>query len=242
MTEDGVADKIEIDTNTNVVSGVRISGNDVIIEVSNRKGTATERAVIQGAVGQNIQFGNNVVAQVNTTALTYDGTANFFVATEKNAGISVGADVSGKAAIWLGNENFVGDIRTIDATASSVKAELAGNDADNIISAGSGDTSLWGGNGGDDILVGGTGKNSFFYTNGNGSDTIGGVNEGDLVYLSEITLDQIASTSVENNVATINFKDGGKLTINDASNASYILTQGDQAQIYKVNESGFVNA
>ena len=119
---------------------------------------------------------------------------------------------------------------------------MAGNDADNIISAGSGNSSLWGGNGGDDILTGGAGKDSFFYTNGNGSDTIDGTTEGDVVYLSEITLDQIASTGVENNVATINFKDGGKLTIGDASNATYVLTQGDQAQVYRVNESGFVNA
>ena len=237
----GTADKIEIATQDgNIVSNAFIRNGGVVIEVS--RGGKSESAFIENAVGKDMKFGDNVVAQVNTTNLTYDGAANFFIATEKQAAISVESSVSGAASIWLGRDNFVGDIRTIDATNSSVKAELAGNDADNIISAGSGNSSLWGGNGGDDILMGGAGKDSFFYTNGNGNDTIGGTNEGDLVYLSEITLDHIASTSVENNVATINFKDGGKLTVNDASNASYILTQGDQSQIYRVNESGFVNA
>ncbi len=244
---DGVADKIEVDTNTNVVSNVAISGNDVIIEVSNRAGTATERAVISGAVGQNMQFGDNVVAQVNATDLVYDGTANFFVATSNNASISVGADVGTKAEIWLdgkpGNalgKNFVGDIRTIDATASSVKAELAGNDTDNTILAGSGDTSLWGGNGGDDFMQGGAGHDSFYYTNGNGNDTISGAGTGDVVFLSEMTLDQISTTSVSNGTAVISFKDGGSLTVGDAANCQFVLTQGDQYQTYRVNGDQFV--
>ena len=235
----GTADKIEIATQDgNVVSNAFIRNGGVVIEVS--KGGKSESAFIENAVGKDMKFGDNVVAQVNTSALEYDGAANFFIATEKNASITVNDSVGSAASIWLGKENFVGDIRTIDATASSVKAELAGNDADNVISAGSGDSSLWGGNGGDDILTGGAGKDSFYYTNGNGNDSIGGTTEGDIVYLSEITLDQIASTGVENNVATINFKDGGKLTIGDASNATYVMTQGDQAQVYRVNPNGFV--
>lgn len=242
VTEDGIADKIEIDTANNLVSGVNVSGNDVVIEVSNSAGTATERAVISSAVGQNMQFSDSVVAQVNTTALTYDGTANYFVATDKNAAINVSADVATKAAIWLGNDNFVGDIRTIDATASDVKAELVGNDFDNAIRAGSGDSSLWGGNSGDDLLIGGAGHDSFYYTNGNGNDSISGSTAGDVVFLFEVTLDQIASTGVENGTAVINFKDGGSLTVSDATNCQFVMTQGDQSQVYKVNSGNFTNA
>ena len=48
-------------------------------------------------------------------------------------------------------------------------------------------------------------------------------------------MENIAGTSVENNVATVNFNDGGKLTVNDASNVAFII--GDQA--YYANSSGF---
>ena len=67
---------------------------------------------------------------------------------------------------------FVGDIRDIDATNSTVTAELACNDLDNTILAGNGNSSLWGGNLGNDLLVGGERKNTFYYTFENGNDTI----------------------------------------------------------------------
>ena len=248
MSGDGVADKIEVDANKNVVSNVAISGNDVIIEVSSRAGTATERAVIQGAVG--IQFGSNVVAQVNATDLVYDGTANFFVATSANASITVNNTNNGEAILWLdgkpGNgigKNFVGDIKTADATNFAGKAELVGSEnVDNILIGGAGQNSLWGGNGadGNDYMQGGTGSNVFFYTNGNGNDTISGTRSGDVVYLSQVTLEQIATTAVSDGTAVISFKDGGSLTIGDAANCDIALVQGDQSQIYQVSNGQFV--
>ena len=65
-----------------------------------------------------------------------------------------------------------GDIKVIDARQSNANAELAGNNNDNIIYAGTGETSLWGGFGGNDLLVGNFGKDSFYYGIGNGNDTI----------------------------------------------------------------------
>ena len=242
------ADKIEIDTASgNVVSNVYIRDGGVAIDVTKTSGT-TETALIQGAVGQNMRFGDNVVAQANTNSLIYDGTANYFVATEQNAAISVAADIGAKAEIWLDGKpnnglgkNFVGDIRTVDASYSSVKAELAGSGTiNNTILAGSGDTSLWGGNGGDDFMQGGAGHDSFFYTNGNGNDTISGSSAGDVVFLSEMTLEQLSTTAVSNGTAVISFKDGGSLTIGDAANCQFVLTQGDQYQVYKVSGDQFV--
>ncbi len=92
------------------------------------------------------------------------------------------------------------------------------------------------------MLVGGASKNTFFYTNGNGSDTIAGTREGDMIFLSEVTLEQIANTAVDNNVATVNFKDGGKLTVNDAANCQFVLTQGTQYQSYKISGNQFVES
>ncbi len=248
VTENAIADKIEIDTANNKVSDVRASGNDVVIEVSNRNTGATERALIQGAVGQNMQFTDGVIAQVNKTALTYDGTANYFVATDNNAAVVVGSDVTKNVSIWLDvpawagtKENtFKGDIRTIDASGSSVKAELAGNDANNTILAGNANTSLWGGNRGDDFMQGGAGVDNFYYTYGNGSDTISGTTSGDTVFLTQVRLDQISGASFEGNTATLNFTDGGKLTIQDADKANYVVTSGEEMRTYRVENGGFV--
>ena len=193
---------------------------------------------------------DKVVAQVNNTELTYDGQANFFVAKGKNASITVENELTTTAELWLDGkpnnglgDNFVGDIAVVDASKFDGKAELAGaTNTNNTLIGGVGKNSLWGGNGaeGNDALIGGAGENVFFYTNGNGNDTISGVNSGDIVYLSEVTLEQLSGTAVENGVATIAFKDGGSLTINDAANATYVMTQGDQSQVYEINENGFV--
>ena len=250
VADKSLADVVDIDVATNVVSSVRINGNDVIIDVTNRRGTATERAVVQNAVGKNMLVTESVTAQVDNTDLIYDGEANFFVAKGKNASISVDSTSATTAEIWLDGkannglgDNFVGDIAYVNASKFDGKAELVGaTNTNNTLIGGAGKNSLWGGNGseGNDLLFGGAGQNSFFYANGNGDDSISGTSEGDLVYLSEVTLDNIASTAVENGVATINFKDGGKLTVNDAGNCSYILTQGDQAQIYQISDNQFV--
>ena len=242
------ADVLEIGTkDSNFVSNVFIKGDeDVVIEVSNASGSY-ETAVIEGAVGQDMKV-SQYVAQVNKTALNYDGAADFFVATEKNASITVGEDLTTAASIWLGNQSnsrYMGDIRTINAADATVKTELAGNDTDNTITAGSGDASLWGGNGGDDLLNGGTGKNMFFYANGNGNDTIQGVNEGDVVYLGGVVIDNIIPLEqggwyVQNDTAVISFTDGGKLTVNNATNATFVIGGQEGQPSYHVEGDKFV--
>lgn len=229
-------DDDKINVGTNAVTDVRINNaGGVRMEIG---GSAV--LTLADAQGKNFKI-NNLVAKADKN-LTYDDEANYFVATTQNATLSVGADIS-DAKIWLDGsqgKTFVGDIRTLDASNSTVKAELAGNDLDNKIFAGKGDASLWGGNGGNDLLVGGAGKNTFYYTTGNGSDTISGANAGDVVYLTQVSLDQISGASVTNNIATINFVDGGQLTINDAANCNFVLTQGDQSQTYGVSGNSFV--
>ncbi len=246
----GTADRMQVGTaNGNRVSNVYIKNtNDVVITVTNSAGTQSETALIEGAVGQDMIFNETVVAQVNATTLNYDGTANYFVATENNAAINVNSDVVAPVSIWLDvpawagtKENtFKGDIRTIDASSSSVKAELAGNDANNTIYAGSGNTSLWGGNGGDDFMQGGAGVDNFYYTYGNGDDTISGTSTGDTVFLTQVGIDQISGASFEGSTATLNFTDGGKLTIKDAANANYVVTQGEEMRTYRVENGAFV--
>ena len=177
---------------------------------------------LENAQGKTFRI-NEFAAQVDAN-IDYDDAANYFLATSKNASVIVGEE----AEIWLDGshgKSFVGNIKTLDATTSDGKNTLAGNDLDNVISAGAGDASLWGA-GGDDLLVGGKAHNLFFYTSGN--DTIKGANDGDAVILSNVTLDQIASTNITADSVAINFKGGGSLNINSRADITYQLADGSQ--------------
>ena len=159
--------------------------------------------------------------------VTLGGGQNTLISSSQNATLTVGE----VAEIWLDGSHgkyFSGDIRTLDATTSTGKTELAGNALDNTILAGNGDSSLWGGNLGNDFMQGGAGKNTFFYTNGNGNDTISGANNGDVVNLAQVSLDQIASSNITADAVTLNFKDGGSMQINGAADITYQLADGSK--------------
>ena len=194
------------------------SGSNVDIDLK-AGGAAflTENENIADAIAENSIAYDDGKLTVNSARATLqsissgdDAAANYFVATERNASLTVGED----AEIWLDG--------------SHGKTSLAGNDLDNTILAGNGDSSLWGGSLGDDLLVGGSGKNTFFYLQGNGFDTIAGAHDGDEVILSIVTLDQISGTSITADAVSINFTDGGSLQINSNANVTYQLADGSK--------------
>jgi hypothetical protein len=250
------ADKLVFDLPTNYVSRVDLSQNadleynDVVVEVTNKDGSGvTESVVIKDAKGKDILISGDgvipydVIAQIGDDQLTFDKFANYYAAIGKNATLTVTNDKD-VANVWLDGSqgvDFHGDIKVIDASEFVGLAELAGNDYDNTILAGNGQTSLWGGHHGDDFLVASeSGKDTFYYTIGNGTDTIFGAKDGDIVDLAGVTLDQIAST--EFSVATdpiqgvaINFKDGGKLYIGDDGKNNVQYKVGGET--YYVNET-----
>ncbi|MBR0062370.1 MAG: calcium-binding protein, partial [Selenomonadaceae bacterium] len=114
------ADKISVDSAvTNVV--LKESG-DVIIQTGN------DWLTLENAQGNKFKI-NDLVATVDKNALEFDGTTNYFLATGNKATLTVSEDVGDEAIIWLGNQRgsqFVGDFRTIDASNSTAKTELAG--------------------------------------------------------------------------------------------------------------------
>ena len=215
-------DEDKINVGTDAVTDVRInSAGNVRLKV----GVGDDYLTIEDAQGKNFKI-NEFTALVDKN-ITYNDAANYFVATSRNATLTVGEG----AEIWLDNSHgkiFAGDIKTIDATTSEGRNTLAGNALDNTILAGNGDASLWGGTGGDDLLIGGTGKNTFFYLQGNGSDTIQSANDGDAVILSNVTLEQISDTSITAGGVAINFKDGGSLQINSTADITYQLADGSK--------------
>ena len=231
-------DKINVGNETITAVNVNNSGG-IRMEIS---GSAI--LTLENAQGKNFRI-NNFVALVDKN-LTYNAEANYFVATSQNATLTVGEG----AEIWLDGSHgkyFSDDIKTLDASTAEGNTSLVGNDLDNTILAGNGDSSLWGGNLGNDFMQGGTGKNKFFYTVGNDNDTISGANNGDVVNLSQVTLEQIASTNITADAVTLNFKDGGSLQVNDSVGLNrfkdFQLSSGEIANMHfnKANEKKYAD-
>ena len=79
------------------------------------------------------------------------------------------------------------------------------------------------------------------YTNGNGDDTIQGAHEGDVVYLAAITMGQISGSDFSGGDVTINFTDGGKLTVKDAESSKCAIVLGgtEEQTTYYVSGGGY---
>ena len=239
------ADAMEVQVETNYVKSADINeSGQLVLEVTNRTyADVSESVIIEDGVTTGIDHirditftatnsnGDSVVGQVADDNLYIDRFANYFVATGKNATVNVSdAEVTDIAKVWLANEasgkTFVGDVHDIDATAFTGKAELAGNDYNNVIVAGSGETSLWGGNFGDDALIGGAGKDTFYYQYGNGQDTISGAKEGDVVNLAMVSLDKITEANIED--GKLSFYDGGSLTVTENFDKLTFIVNGNE--------------
>lgn len=217
----GIADKINIGDSK--INNAYRSGNNVVIEFDQ-----DSYLILEDAVGKDFRI-NNLIAKVDKD-IAYDGLANCYVASGGSS-LTVDSTVD-SAEIWLDNSHgtyFLGDIRYLDASAVEGRTSLVGNEFDNTIIAGHGDSNLWGGfTASDDVLQGGESKNTFFYCNGNGRDTISGINDGDAVILSDISLDQIISTKISADAVSINFIDGGSLQINGSADVTYQLADGSK--------------
>ena len=209
-------DEDKISVGSAVSNVVLRNSGDVIIQLGD------DRITLEDAQGKSFRI-NEFTALVDKN-ISYDDAANYFLATSKNASVTVGEE----AEIWLDGshgKNFVGNIKTLDASTSDGRNTLAGNDLDNIICAGKGDASLWGA-GGNDLLVGGKAHNLFFHTSGN--DTIQSANDGDAIILSTVTLDQISGTNFTTSGVAINFTGGGSLTVDSRADITFQLADGSQ--------------
>ena len=243
------ADRINVYTSG--VTNVDVAGNDVIISLANEADKLTLKDAVKNGAGQDFRFdyvdGNganqSLTAQVNTGTLNFDGRANYYQATGKNAAVNVNSELS-SADIWLNNDGnfsnntFVGDIKYLNASNIEGRTTLVGNGNDNYIVASKDNTSMWGGDqGGNDTLVGGDGADTFWYgKNNNGSDVITNIGGDDTINLYDIALDDISTADISSNEVAITLKDGQTLKVqgNVTAGTNYRLTDG---AIYAVDSN-----
>ena len=208
------ADKLNFDTS--VVREIKVSGNDLIISMNNGE---NDILTLKDAAGKDVHAQNSyieVTAQIADTLLTYDGVANYYEATGKNATVEVSSDVY-SAEIWLNNPaQFYGNIKEVNASNMEGNVIIAGNDENNILRGSKGNSSLWGA-GGNDSLVGGSGSNVFWYGFAEGNDTISNANSGDTINLYNISLEQIKSAELTGRMAKFTFTNDETLTVNSSS-------------------------
>ena len=227
-----------INTFDQKIESLRVNDSDLTVEMS------SGRLLIVGGAGQDIQYSNvnvKMIAQINDNSLTYDGAANYYEATGKNATVTADENLS-EAEIWLNNrrsEHFYGDIKYIDGSLIEGSTSLVGNDKDNVISAGKGDSSLWGG-AGNDTLIGNAGDDTFWYFYGEGNDVVQGAGNNDTVRLSNITFDNfdVGAIEIDDNSIKVNFHDGGSILLNGNAETTFALGDGSK-WVYDRDDNGW---
>ena len=230
------------------IKGVEVSGKDVVLK------TADGRVKVQGIAGQAVQFenkytkGDTIAAQFGDKDLSVNNDANFYWAAGKNAKVSIDEKYTNTdtAAVFdLSNAkytdssqlSFYGDIKELDASGYTGEATINGNKKNNVLTASSGGSELWGGNGGNDTLVGGDGADTFIFGAGNGHDVVKGATASDTVLLQDLKLSDLVSygdTLFDGNNISINLKEGGSLTVENAMTSGVAFELNGKT--YKVDQ------
>ena len=242
LTSENANTADEVNILTTAVTGGAVNGNDVILNLAK---SDDDRLTIKDAAGKDfiLRHGEvgafkTLVAQVNTSTLTFDNRASYYQATGRNATMTAESGLD-SVDIWLNNDHnyssntFVGDIAVLDASAVEGKSSLVGNGYDNVIIGSSENSSMWGGESheANDTLVGGAGADMFWYGKNQGNDVITGADENDVVNLYNLRMedvDDVSTWNITNNSISFNVKEGGTLTIQNSNTSVGFKFDGDE--------------
>lgn len=186
----------------------------------------------------------------------YDKETSYYVGSSGEARDTLTIDnTAANVWLWLdGSQNggeYYRGIGAVDAsTATNTNISVAGSADNNTIYGGGEGTFnyLWGG-AGDNLLVGqDAGKDYFLYYKdsasyisgastqaGGNHDTIQGYdNTNDIIWLGDITIDDIneagmvqsGNLGIAEDKVTVEFKNGGSLTVNGTSNTTFYMADG----------------
>ena len=164
------------------------------------------------------------------------------------SGVSASGDYLEVSRYFAGNlimsgssANYINDqIVTIDATQNyQFGMQLGGNSNSNVIYAGYGSlNSLWGGQDTvTDYLFGGAGRDVFIIGKNDGSDAAL-ANDYDIVYLYDVTVDDIVSYAYDANTIALGLNSGSVISIvnGDAISPTFVLAD---MQSYRFNRVAY---
>ena len=202
---------------------VIMDGGDNTLSVSMNTNDVNE--VIQyTATGRNpvdVKVGNTDLAN----SLTYENGRGYYYLGGNARDILYVNTTNAGNSIFLTDEHF-SNIDAIDAQNSTSQNVLAGNNLDNEIIGGAGNTSLWGGAGdSNDVLNGGSAANMFWYGIGEGNDVINNADSNDTVNLYNVGLTDILSVEDFQSGLKINLN-AGSLTMNATETPKVMLAGG----------------
>lgn len=212
-TEKFALKNVSIENDTDVVVSLSNSGKFTLLDAVG-KTTLIENYYAEGKT--KFQFGLD--------RLIVNDTANYYLAGGENATVEIGKFSADSINLDMNYKEFDdnvnlrlnGKIEALDASNFSGKANLTGNDSENILIASNGNSTLTGGKG-NDTLTGGYGADLFLFSANHGNDLIKNFNFGtdslsDKISIGALTLSNVKAD--ENN-AFLNLS-GGNLTIEGA--------------------------
>ena len=162
------------------------------------------------------------------------GTLTIQNARDKLMNFAVNGNLAARAFMFSGGGEVNG------SGFSELNVFIGGNDASNVLTAGSGGSSLWGGTGGADTLNGGAGQDIFFFGKYDGLDVISNASSSDRVHLYDVNLSDIISANVSGGVIYANFNTGGVLKINCTENLSPTFQLADSSWQYNHSNNAWI--
>ena len=163
---------------------------------------------------------------------TYADGVTFFGSTDHEDTMSLSTydrSVDLRGGEYINIDNI--DARNASST-SYYQRNLFGNAGNNKIWGGSGDC-LWGG-AGNDNLYGGQGNNAYRYCKGDGNDVIYNSVASDKVYLSNISIEDIAAVGYHENNLSIDMANGESLKVVGANAVSnFVLDDSSEWQYHR---------
>ena len=221
------------------ISGAQITG-DSSTSTANSAGTVSDDILTADNNAYTYSGGNQTISSYagekinyNTdfTGLGFAGTGAFVL--NSSSGSLTIKTVGGNTVAYAYLASYAGEIN--GSGISQFEVIIGGSDSANTIKAGDGGSSLWGGSGGEDILTGGAGIDTFFWGKNDGSDVITNASSSDVVYLYDVSLENIISAKTEGNEIYVRFDTGCDLLVESSENlsATFKLADGN----FKFNHS-----
>ena len=176
------------------------------------------------------------IGKANTAnTFTYDSDVNMYLGGKKNT-LTVGSGVD-SAKIWLNGSTgkYYENVTEVNASSSTGDLELVGDYASDKLTAGRGNTTLWGGAGNvnDTMVSSSGGTTTFYFGKGEGNDVITRSGSNDKVVLYNVALSDIVNADATSTAGSLKLtmNDGSSLTVQNVSTSSvntFQLADGSQ--------------